>query len=92
MSEPPEAPRSTLGIVLAALLAAPVTAFAVGSALFAFMPSAQDTALAAGAHVIVPLWVLLASTLPLVSSAARAFQICGAITLPIAAALLLRAM
>jgi hypothetical protein len=81
-----------VGIVLATLFGAPMTAFVTGAALLAFLPTPEDVALAVSAHVIVPLWVALACALPLASTAKHAFQICSAITLPLAAALLFRAL
>ncbi|ATB27596.1 hypothetical protein MEBOL_001040 [Melittangium boletus DSM 14713] len=75
---------------LAAVVGAPLVAFAVGAAVVAFSPEAGGLSFALGFHVMVPLWVALACVLPLLKNGKVAWGVCLAILLPITAALALR--
>jgi hypothetical protein len=75
---------------LAALVGAPLVAFAVGAGLVAFPPLSGVTAFALGFHVMVPLWVALACVLPMMKNGRVAWGVCLALALPIAAALAVR--
>ena len=75
---------------LAALVGAPLVAFAVGAALVAFLPVSGVWAFVLGFHVMVPLWVALACVLPLMRDGRVAWGVCLAIVLPIAVALAAR--
>ena len=75
---------------LAALLGAPAVALLVGAALAAFLPVAPELAFAVGAHAVVPLWAALACELPLARDGRRAWALCAAVALPLAAALIAR--
>jgi hypothetical protein len=56
----------------------------------AFLPLAASSAFALGVHVMVPLWVALACGLPMMRTGRRAWSVCLALVLPIAAALAAR--
>jgi hypothetical protein len=72
---------------LAAVVGAPLVAFAVGAGLMAWLPEAGGVSFAVGFHVIIPLWVALACILPLVRDGRVAWGVCLAVLVPAAAAL-----
>lgn len=67
----------------AALLGAPLAAFAFGSLLIRMLPVRAELAFALGAHAILPTWVSLACVLPLARNGSRAWAYC---LVPVAAA------
>lgn len=80
----------TFARTLAALLGAPLAAFAVGAGLVAFLPVSPEVAYLIGFHVMVPLWVALACVLPLLKNGRVAWSVCLALGGPVAVALVLR--
>ncbi len=85
-----KAANHSVARTLAALVGAPLVAFAVGAALVAFLPVSGVWALALGFHAMVPLWVALACVLPMMRDGRVAWGVCLAIVLPIAVALAAR--
>jgi hypothetical protein len=64
--------------VLAVVVGAPVTAFAIGAVLVERLPIAMAVRFPVGAHAMLWSWVALVLALPLCSSGARAWAWCGA--------------
>lgn len=71
----------TLGKGLAAAFGAPACALAVGAGL-ASVPWGRDLTFAVGLQIILPLWVLLACTLPLARDGRTAWGACLALSAP----------
>jgi len=86
------APEHSAARTLAAVLGAPLTAAISCSAICSFAPLPESWRVALGIHLLLPSWLLLACCLPLVSSGRRAWALCAAVCLPLAAALLLRSL
>ncbi len=84
-----KAANHSLARTLAALVGAPLAAFAVGTGLVMILPSGGRSFLI-GFHLVVPLWVALACGLPLLRNGRVAWGVCAALALPLAVALLAR--
>lgn len=84
---PDKSAQHSVARTLAAVVGAPLVAFAVGAAVVAFLPEAGGVSFAVGFHVMVPLWVALACGLPLLRSGRVAWGVCLALLLPLTAAL-----
>ncbi|NBD12209.1 hypothetical protein [Corallococcus silvisoli] len=85
-----KAANHSVARTLAAVLGAPLAALAVGAAVMAFLPVSGPWAFALGFHGVLPVWVLLACTLPLARSGRVAWGVCLAVVVPVAVALALR--
>jgi hypothetical protein len=84
-----KAANHSLARTLAALVGAPLAAFAVGAGLVLLLPAGGRSFLI-GFHLVVPLWVVLACGLPLLRNGRVAWGVCVALALPLAVALLVR--
>ncbi|RKH52510.1 hypothetical protein [Corallococcus aberystwythensis] len=85
-----KAANHSVARTLAAVVGAPLAAFAVGAALMAFLPVSGPWAFALGFHGGLPVWVALACTLPLARNGRVAWGVCLAVVVPVAVALMLR--
>ncbi|WP_257463253.1 hypothetical protein [Archangium lipolyticum] len=75
---------------LAALVGAPLAAFAVGAGLVALLPVTGGWAFLIGFHLVLPLWVGLACGLPLLRNGRVAWTVCAALALPLVLTLVAR--
>jgi hypothetical protein len=73
-------PNWSVAKVIAIVLGAPLVAFAIGALCVTRLPMPPAHAFAWGLHVMVPLWIVLASTLPLVRRGGLALGACLAVS------------
>jgi hypothetical protein len=73
-------PNWSVAKILAVVLGAPLVAFAIGALCVARLPLPPAHAFAWGLHVMVPLWIALASALPLVRRGELALGACLAVS------------
>ncbi|MFB1483862.1 hypothetical protein [Corallococcus sp. RDP092CA] len=85
-----KAANHSVARTLAAVLGAPLAAFAVGAAVMAFLPVSGTWAFALGFHVVLPVWVGLACALPLARNGRVAWGVCLAVAVAVAVALVVR--
>jgi hypothetical protein len=85
-----KAANHTVARTLAAVVGAPLVAFAVGAAVMAFLPVSGPWSFALGFHVVLPVWVALTCALPLARDGRRAWGLCLAVVVPVAVALVVR--
>jgi hypothetical protein len=77
------------GRILAALIGAPIVAWLAGTWSIACLPVPVAWSFLIGSHMVVPLWVALACTLPLARSARAAWTYCALPSLAFGAMILL---
>ncbi|QRN97756.1 hypothetical protein JRI60_01320 [Archangium violaceum] len=85
-----KAANHSLARTLAALVGAPLAAFAFGAGLVALLPVSGGWTFLVGFHLVVPLWVALACGLPLLRNGRVAWAVCAALMLPLVATLVAR--
>jgi hypothetical protein len=73
-------PNWSIAKVIAIVLGAPVVAFTAGVLCIARLPVDLHQAFAWGLHAIVPLWIVLASALPLARRGSVALGACLALS------------
>jgi len=73
-------PSWSVSKVLALLLGAPLVAFSVGTVLITRLPVGDQRAFAWGLHLMVPIWITLGCTLPLMRSGRGALAGCLAVS------------
>jgi hypothetical protein len=73
-------PNWSVAKIVVIVLGAPLVAFAVGALCIARLPLPPEHAFAWGLHVMVPLWIVLGSVLPLVRRGGVALAACLAVS------------